>query len=199
MGSAAGEQNATDGSFAAAARFAGAEVDAVLELEEPAHAVCVDIIRDRRAAQPDGMLEDLAESLAQSLELVTGESACGAAGTDASVEEALVGINVAHPGEEGLVEQGGLDGELAAAEECGKAGGVDRERFAAGGIEGWRANEIAEFETAETAGIDEAQLSTAHEAEPGMGVRGDWLVGSGDEQAAGHAQMDDPLGICLRG
>ena len=64
-----------------------------------------------------------------------------------------------------------------------------------GAIKGWVANEIAELETAEAAGIDEAQLSAAQEAEPGMGVRGDWLVGGGDEQTAGHAQMHDPLGF----
>ena len=44
MGSAAGKQYPSNRSSAAAAGFAGAEVDAVFKLKESAGAVCVDII-----------------------------------------------------------------------------------------------------------------------------------------------------------
>ena len=47
----AGKQNAADGCAALAAGLAGAQVDAMLELEETADAVGVDIIGDRRAAR----------------------------------------------------------------------------------------------------------------------------------------------------
>lgn len=54
--------------------------------------------------------------------------------------------------------------------------------------------EIAEFETAEAAWVNEAQLAAAGQGEARVGVRGDWCVGSGDEETAGHAEVDYPLG-----
>jgi len=198
VGSAAGKQNPVDEGSATAAGLSGAEVDAVLELEESADAVGVDIIRDRGAAEADGMLEDLAEGLAEPLEFGAGEAAGGAARADSGMEKALVGIDVAHAGEEGLVEQRSLDGQFAAAEESGKVAGGDGERFGAGGVKGGGADELTEFETAEAAGIDEAKLAAALEAEADVGVGDDRLVGRGNQQAAGHSQMDDPLCIWLR-
>ncbi len=169
VGSTASKENAADGGSAAAAGFAGAQVDAMLKLKEPAGSVGVDIIGDRRAAQPDGMLQDLSESLAQTLELGTGETAGGAAGTNAGMEEAFVGIDIAHPSEEGLVEQGGLDWELAASEESGKVFGGDGERFGAGRSKGRGPTRVAEvpfpeLQAPEAAGIDEAQFAATQKA-----------------------------------
>ena len=69
VGSAASHKDAVDGRLAAPAGLAGALVDAVLELKETAHAVGVDIIGDRGAAQPDGVLENLAQCLSEPVEL----------------------------------------------------------------------------------------------------------------------------------
>ena len=52
------QHNAPDRRLAAAAGKARAQVDAVFQLEEAAHAVGVHIIADRRAAQPDGVLRE---------------------------------------------------------------------------------------------------------------------------------------------
>ena len=56
------------------------------------------------------------------------------------------------------------------------------------------AGEIAEFETAEAAGVNEAQLVAAGQGEARVGVRGEGGVGGGDEETAGHAEVDYPLG-----
>jgi hypothetical protein len=107
------------------------------------------------------LLKNVAESLAEAFELGPGETAGGAAGTDAGMEEALVGIDVADSGEQGLVEERSLDGELAAAEESGELGGGDGKGFVAGRVEGRSALELAELQAAEAAGIDEAKFAAA--------------------------------------
>ena len=110
MGTPSGQENALDRLLAAAAGLAGAQVDAVLKLEEAADAVGIYVVRNRGAAQLNGVVQNLAECLAETLQLGPGKPAGGAARTDAGVEEAFVGVDVAHPGQQRLVEQRGLDG-----------------------------------------------------------------------------------------
>ena len=75
-----------------------------------------------------------------------------ARGADAGVEEGLVGVDVADAMEEGLVEERGLDGGLAGAEEGDEVFEWDGEGlFARAGIG------IGGYgEAAEAAGVDEA-------------------------------------------
>jgi hypothetical protein len=56
MRASASQQNTPDRRLAAAAGKAGAQVDAVFQLEEAAHSVGIHVIGDRRAAQPNGVL-----------------------------------------------------------------------------------------------------------------------------------------------
>jgi hypothetical protein len=58
VGAAAGDGDFLDGRFADEAGLAGAPVDLVLELEEAAHAVGVDVVGDGRAAELDGVGQD---------------------------------------------------------------------------------------------------------------------------------------------
>ena len=167
----------------------------MFELEEAANAVGIDVVGDGGAAEGDGVVEDGEEGGAEAVELGAGEAAGVAAGPDAGAEEAFVGVDVAHAGEEGLVEEGGFDGGAAAAEEGGKVGGGDGEGLGTGSGEGGLGAEVAEVEAAEAAGIDEAHFATAGEGEAGVGVRGDGALWGGDEEAAGHAEVDDPLGL----
>ena len=62
-------------------------------------------------------------------QLVAGEAGSLAAGTDAGPEETFVGIDVADAVQQVLVEQGGLDGGLPAAEERLKLWQANLERF----------------------------------------------------------------------
>jgi len=203
MGTAPGEQDAADGGSAAAAGLAGTQVDAVLKLEESAGASRVDVIGDRGAAQPNGLLENLAQSPAQALELGAGETAGGAARTDSGMKEALVGVDVAHSGEQGLVEKRCLDGELSTAKEGREFVGADGKRLSAGRGEGTGAGEVAEvqfteFEAAEAARVDEAEFAAAQKTETSVSMRGHRFVRGSHEQAAGHAEVNDPLSIWLR-
>ena len=45
----------------------------------------------------------------------------------------------------------------------------------------------------EAACVDEAKLFAAAEGKYGVGMRGDRSIGCGDEQAAGHAEVDEEL------
>ena len=164
MGAAPGNDDLADWRSAVAARLVFAGVDAVLKLEEAADAFGIDVIGDRRAAELDGMAENLLESDMEAVEFGAGEPAGLAAGTDTGAEEAFIGIDIAHAGEQRLVEQCGLDGELAAAEESCEFAASDGERLCAGGGEGCAALEIAELEATEAAGIDEADLLAALKA-----------------------------------
>ena len=58
MGAAATDHDALDGGSTDEAGLAGAQVDAVLELEEAANAVGVHIVGDRGAAKLNGVPDD---------------------------------------------------------------------------------------------------------------------------------------------
>lgn len=75
------------------------------------------------------MPENLLEGSAEAAELVSGEAAGLAAWPDSGVVECLVGVDVSHAVEKGLVEQGGLDGRLAMAEEGDEVLERDGERL----------------------------------------------------------------------
>jgi hypothetical protein len=63
------------------------------------------------------------------------------------------------------------------------------------------AAKIAELKPAEAARINETELASALEGEPRVGVRGNRCVRRGDKEAAGHAEVDDPLCVglvCIR-
>ena len=118
------------------------------------------------------MREDFDQGGAEAGEFVAGEAAGVAGGTDAGVEERLVGVDVADAVEEGLVEQRGLDGGLAVAEEGDEVFERDGEGFAAGAfVLGVGCDD---GEAAEAAGVDEAELLAAAEGEDGVGVGRGW-------------------------
>ena len=103
--------------LAAQAGKASALIDAMLQLKESALAVGVHVIADRRAAQPDGVRENLAQSQPQCFQLRLAQPACEPPRTNAGAKKALVGVDVAHAGEQPLVEQGRLDGGMPGVED----------------------------------------------------------------------------------
>ena len=139
------------------------------------------------------MLEDFDEGGAEVGKFVAGEAACVTCGADSGVKEGLVGVDVADAVEEGLVEKRGLDGGLAGAEEGDEVFEWDGEGlFAGAGIR------IGGYgEAAEAAGVDEAEFAAAAEGEDGVGVGWDGSIRGGDEEATGHAQVDQELGGLL--
>ena len=100
------------------AGLAGAAVDLVLELEEAADAVGVDIVGNGGAAELDGVRQHRCSAHAEPREFVAGEPAAALRrGRMPARKRALVGVDVADAVQHGLVQQGGLDGVLAPAEE----------------------------------------------------------------------------------
>lgn len=132
MGASAADNDLPDGRAADGARLAGAAVDPVLDLEVAAHAFGVDVIGHGTTAQLDGAAEDFDQSFAEAGELFAGDAGGLSARADSGAEEGLVGVDVADAVEQGLIEQRGLDGGLAAAEEGDEVFERDGERFAAG-------------------------------------------------------------------
>ena len=132
VGGAAGEGDALDGGSADEAGLASALVDLVAELEEAADAIGVDIIRHGGAAEFDRLAQDFDKRSAQPGELDAGEARGLPARADMGEEEGLVGVDVADTVEEGLIEQRGLDGRTAVAEEGDEVCEGDGEGFASG-------------------------------------------------------------------
>jgi len=135
MRPSSGEQNAADRRLAAEAGEAGSQVDTVLELEEATHPVGVNIVRDRRPAQPDGVLQDFAEGQPQTFEFGSGQPSTQAARTNSRTKETFVGVNVSHPGEQLLIEQRGFNRQLAPMEKLSKFHRRNRQRVNAGRCE----------------------------------------------------------------
>ena len=195
MGAAAGDGYAADRRGAAAAGQAGALVDAVFHLEKSGFAGGIDVIGDGGSTQADGVMQDLAQCEAEALEISAGEAAGHAAGADSGAEEAFVGVDIADAGEEALVKEGGLDGSFSFAEERGEIFRGDGEGLETGGQKCRTLAEVFVRQATETAGIDEAEFAAAGECDARVGVRRDGRGGIGDEQAAGHAEVHDPLGF----
>src|SRR5258707_1472720 len=95
MGAAAGDDDALDGSLADIAVGVGWSVDAVLELEKTFFDGGVNVIRDRGAAEGDGLLQDSLHGRVESLELVAGELSGAATGTNAGSVKGFIGVDVA--------------------------------------------------------------------------------------------------------
>ena len=98
------QNDPTNRRLALAAGKSRAQVDAMFQLKKAAHPVCVHIIGDRGAPQPDGMIENLAQRQAQPFQFASSQPFTRAARADAGAKQALVGVDVAHPGEQFLIE-----------------------------------------------------------------------------------------------
>ena len=110
--------------------------------------------------------------------------------SDSCVIEGFVSVDVAYAVKEGLAEQCGLDWCFSAVEERDEVFERDCERLAAGAL----IHLVRYGEAAEATGVDEANFFSTTQGEDGVGVRGYLGLRRGDEEAAGHAQVDEELG-----
>src|SRR5438552_18299140 len=99
---AADDDAAADRGGAAPARWAGAVVDGVAELEPAGAAEAVDVVRDRRAAAVDRFGEHRLGAGDQALAVRAPERAGPAAGAHAGPEQDLVHVDVAEAGDPAL-------------------------------------------------------------------------------------------------
>lgn len=167
----------------------------MLKLKEATYTVGVDVVGNRRAPKLDRVFQNLAEREPKPLEFCPGESARAAPRTDAGVKQALVGVNIPYPGEQGLVEQRRLNGESPTTKKGGKPRRINGERLSTLGCERWTPTQVAKFEPAEPARVDETQFLPACQCEPCVGMSSNGSFGSGNKQSARHAQVHNPLSV----
>lgn len=191
----ASHHDAPDGRLAAAAGLAGPQVDIVPKLKESALPLRVYIIRNGGPAQLDGVAQHLLQRLAQPFQFGAGEAARPAPRTDSGTKQALVGIDIAHPGQKPLVEQRRFDRKLAAAKERRKFLRSDAERLGAWTFKSRGAAQVAKFQPAEAASVYKTEFPAAGQGKPCVSVRLKRRVGGGGKQSAGHAQVNDPLRV----
>ena len=157
MGGSGGEDDALDGRVAFSAGLVVAGVDVVEVLEASWGAVGIDIVAEGAAAGVYGAAEDELDGLGELADLCVGEVVGGGEGVDGGDEERFIGVDVAEAGDEGLVEECGLDRAAGAGEELVELVWVEGEGFGAevgfgvgGGGE--------ERDGAEAAGVAEAEM-----------------------------------------
>ena len=129
----------------------------MLELEESFFAIRVHIVRDRRTAERNRFLQHFFDGHKQLPLLIAGVNGPARAGRGrtTSPKKRLISINVADAAQQFLIEQRALDGSLAAAKQRQEAVEIDFQRLDAGGVE---VSRLRDAQTAEAAGIDEAQF-----------------------------------------
>jgi hypothetical protein len=101
--SAASNDDTPNRRFAAAARLARAQVDAVLELEESTLAIGAYIVRDRGAAEANCVRQDFAQRQPQTVELGAGDAVGTTAGANSGMKETFVGVDVPYACKQRLV------------------------------------------------------------------------------------------------
>jgi len=87
----------------------------MFQLKETANPIRIDIIRYGRSAQLDGMPQNSLKRCAQPPKLLLAEPSSHSRGPNAGAEEAFIGINIAHPVQQFLVQKCGFDRRLPVA------------------------------------------------------------------------------------
>ena len=109
MRSTTRQQNPANRGLTAPARLARPLVYEVLELKEATFPIGVDVVGNRRAAESDGLQENLAQRETEPLKLGESEPVTPAARPDARLKQAFVGVDIAHACEDRLIEQRRFD------------------------------------------------------------------------------------------
>src|SRR5262245_10657034 len=106
--------------LAGQAGLAFTTVGAVLELKKAFLPIGIDIVGDRGSSSGDRLLEHLAERDVELGEFGASERVRATPWPDPGAKQALIGVDVAHSVQQGLVEQQGLDRRSALVKEPGK-------------------------------------------------------------------------------
>jgi len=137
--------------------------------------------------------QDFTERQSELFKFCAGKSTCVPSRSNARVKEALVGVDVSYPGQEGLIEQSCLDCEFSGSKERCKLVGADCERFRPGAFETCGSCEVSKLETPETPRVNEPEFLSAVQCQPCVGVRRNRRVRSCHQQAPRHPEVDNPL------
>ena len=111
------QHNPANWRLADATRLSRALIDAMLQLIESPHPGSIHIIGHRRAAKLNRVLQNLAQGQPQTLQFRSGQPSGLTARPNPRVKQTFVSVDVAYPGEQRLVQQCGLDGQLPPVKE----------------------------------------------------------------------------------
>src|SRR5205814_6873940 len=125
----AGEAGAPARGAARPARLAGPAVDGEIILEPAAQPRPADVVADGRAAVLDGPGEYRLDRVAEPVGLGERQRLALAPRVQLCQEARLVGVDVADPGDDGLVEQDGLEGARRPADGPAEVVRVEPERL----------------------------------------------------------------------
>ena len=193
MSASTGDNDASNQSAAVPARLIRSLVDTVLQLKEAPDTLGIDIVGDRRAAEPYCVGQDFSKRHSKLFQFRSSQAPCAPSRPDACMKETLVGVDVSYPGKEGLIQQCCLNCQLPSVEELCKLLRADGERFRSGTFESRGSREITKLEATEAPGVDKSQFLSAVERQPSVGVRCERSFRSRHQQTPRHSEMDDPL------
>ena len=108
--------------IAAGATQTGAAVDREFVLEIPEFPVGLAVIAQRRSAGRNRPLQHVFNGRGQTLKARSAEGTGATARRNSGLKQRFAGVNIAEPGDVGLIEKRRLDRGLAACE-CGRQGG----------------------------------------------------------------------------
>src|SRR4029077_17637530 len=114
---AAGQYNAPDRGPTHRTWLPLTSINAMLELEESFFSIGVHVIGNRRSAQSDRLTKHLPHRSVQLAQLLARDGCGSAAGAGGCPKQRLVGIDVAYPAQQLLVQKRALDRSLAPAKD----------------------------------------------------------------------------------
>ena len=192
VASAAGDDDAANRGAAAKAFFALAIVDAVLPLKFALLAGRIDVVRNRRAARANRLVQNMLQGAIQPVQFLLRKICSEAPGMDFRAPEAFVRVDIAYAAQHRLIEEQSLDVRFARVERRGELcfGGFER-------IEAERTENLfligggQDAHASEAANVGVAQLATVVEGEKDMRVRAGGGSSGIDDELAGHAEVHD--------
>src|SRR5581483_3801876 len=188
MAASAADHNALDWRFADQARLTFAAIHTLLKLEKACVAVSIHVVGNRGTTGCNRFLEDFLYGEVQTPKLFTAQCCRTASRTYAGPEQRLIGVDVAHPAEQFLVEQSPLDWRLTSAEQIDEFFYFNFERLRSRCLKF-----VGDAQPPEAAGIDKEHFPAGCEARNRMCVLFNFGRGIADQHASGHAEVNDPL------
>ncbi len=108
-------------------------------------------------------------------------------------KQTFVRINITYPLQKALIEQSSFNAGASSAEEPRKILPRNGQRLASWARKWSNLAQIEQFQPPETTCVHKTDFATIGKREARMSVCGDWRFGMRDQEASGHAEMDNPL------
>jgi hypothetical protein len=171
-------------------------IDAMPQLKKTFFPIGIHVVGDGGATQANRLFQNLLEGSTQNSELFARKAAGTTTRPDAGSKQGFIGINVANPAEQFLVQQGALDRSLPPAKELYKIVFADFKRLQSGS---GKIPVAGDAEAPKAAWVDETYFPSRSELGDRMGMLLDVGVGRADQHLSCHPQVHDPLPWCSLG